>query len=338
MIPSCNIWHLRIQTSPQEVLQTSHFGGTVVDELVRKQRDCNTVSYSNTRLFITMYCRIQQFLYLFAVGGIIVLLCSHQAEALYDPTICDPLVATAASASTCEDWQSINANLAIGDCCSALLNADTTQCNSLCSTVITGLVDNCETSEQLGNFKSKSEVCQILTLEKAMEKATTCDGWGSIIRGDARAFCIPSLGKYASTDTKCTATCVNMIEKVPDYCIAQAIDYFQETPIRDFHENCTSKVVDRIFNKADKTCAQWKNLLRLSIESRVGCGLYGECTVECEALIRTVEQNCPGYVVTNEWTTIACAGGTTASGAAFGAQLAFPTFLIIVSFLAYLGL
>lgn len=221
-----------------------------------------------------MHCLSAVILSIVAIGN-------HQAEALFDAAICSAAEASTATASTCTDWLSINLELSNGDCCSGTTSTDVNQCNPLCTTVITGVVDNCFTEEQFGNFKVKSEACQILTIEKAMAKeGIACTDWQPILQGDARAFCIPGLGKILDSDTNCTDTCINMIDTVPDFCIGQAIGYWKDVPIRDFHESCRAKVLDRVMNKPDKTCTQWQALLELSIQSRIECGQYCQCTEE----------------------------------------------------------
>mmetsp|Transcript_38520 Transcript_38520/g.93191 ORF Transcript_38520/g.93191 Transcript_38520/m.93191 type:complete len:286 (+) Transcript_38520:74-931(+) len=249
------------------------------------------------------------FLCFFAILSAV--LCGHQGA--FDPAKCEAALAATTTAATCTDWQAINADVTNDHCCGP--SAD---CNSLCTTVITGMSENCETRQQFGNFMQKNEGCQILSVEKAMSKALMCEDWGYIIQLEPRAFCIPKLGLFQETDENCTDTCIDIIEKVPDYCVADAIDFFQATPIRDFHANCTKKVVERVTNKAD-TCLQWKGLLELSIKSGVGCGDI-VCTAECEALINSTESICTGYIARNEWNTIACATGSstdTATSAAY---------------------
>lgn len=284
----------------------------------------------------------QLFLYLFTVLSVVLCICHPAASALYDKAVCDAAQAATASASTCTDWQSINNDISTGDCCAATVSTDLTTCNPLCTTVITGMVDTCETRQQFQNLRVKGESCQILTVQKAMAKeGIGCDDWGYIIQNDANIFCLKDLGKYKDWDTNCTETCVDIIEAVPSYCLADAVGYWKDTPIKDYHKNCSAKVFERVLDKPDKNCILWKNLLELDITSQQGCGTCGTCTSECEELIGKVEAGCPGYVARNEWTTIACAGyscGTPPSSAAFGAPAAFSISMILASFLAYLGL
>ncbi|CAJ1934711.1 unnamed protein product [Cylindrotheca closterium] len=271
------------------------------------------------------------FLCFFAITG--VFLCGHQAKA-FDEAICSAAQVTATTASTCAEWQAVNTELTSGDCCGPSLEVNGTSCNSLCTDAVMGINGNCDIGQQFGSFLPKYEGCLILSVEEAMKKALACEEWGSIIQGDARAFCIPKLGLFSETDENCTDTCIDIIAKVPDYCVAEAIDFFQETPIRDFHVNCTEKVVERVSNKAD-TCIQWKGLLELSIKSGVGCGDL-ECTADCETLITSVESNCPGYVARNEWQTIACAGGSsTPTSAAYMVQPTTSILILLGSLLVF---
>ncbi|KAL3936906.1 MAG: hypothetical protein SGBAC_007875 [Bacillariaceae sp.] len=271
------------------------------------------------------------FLFFFAILNV----AKHVHQAKADEALCNAAQAATTTAASCEDWLSINADVTSGSCCGPSLVANGTSCNELCTTVIAGMNDSCDISQQFANFLTKFNGCQILSVELAMNKALACDEWGSIIQGDARGFCIPKLGLFKNFDENCTEPCIDIIERVPDYCVAEAIDFFQETPIKDFHTNCTKKVVERISNKAD-TCIQWKGLLELSIKSGVGCGDIN-CTEDCETLITSVESNCPGYFARNEWQTIACAGGSSSTSTSAAQRLQpVPTILMLLgSFLPF---
>jgi hypothetical protein len=263
-------------------------------------------------------------------------LCTSPSAAAFDEEICTAastlsqflLSGDGSNDVTCPDWQDLDNSVANGDCCGNQFDPDATECSQLCTDVINGLGDTCPVSGQFRNFTEKNEICQILNVQKAMEKAIVCEEWQYIIQQEPRAFCIPELGKFKNTDENCTQTCTDIIGTVPDYCIAEAIGFFQEAPIGDFHSECTDQVVERIVNKAD-TCIQWKNLLELSIRSKQGCGANG-CSEECETLIDTVESNCVGYVARNFWTTISCAGGGSTSPAV-PLSTRMPSFMLGVS-------
>jgi hypothetical protein len=264
-------------------------------------------------------------------------LCTSPSAALFNEEICGAastlsqfLLGDGSSDVTCEDWQDLDNSVANGDCCGNQFDADATECSQLCTDVVNGLGDTCPVSGQFRNFTMKNEICQILNVQNAMNKSIVCEDWKYIIQQEPKAFCIPELGKFKMTDANCTQTCTDIIDTVPDYCIAEAIEFFQEAPVKDFHSVCTDEVIERITNKAD-TCIQWKNLLELSIKSGQGCGDF-DCTEECETLIDTVESNCDGYVARNFWTTIGCAGGGGGSPSlAVPLSTRMPSFFLGVS-------
>eukprot|EP00980_Cylindrotheca_fusiformis_P000987 scaffold269_cov125-Cylindrotheca_fusiformis.AAC.3 len=242
-------------------------------------------------------------------------------DAVFDETLCNKaeelktyLLNGGDGSVNCQDWQDLDDSLAEGDCCGSPYDQDATECSELCTQVLKGLGDNCPVNEQFQYFSAKNEICQIFNVRTAMDAASFCGDWQYIIQNEPKAFCVPELGKFKNTDPNCTETCDEIIATVPDFCIGQAIDFFQDVPIRDYHPKCTDEVMDRITNKADLTCSQWQDILELDIMSAQDCGAF-DCTESCEALIDTVEDNCEDFVVRNYWNTIACAGGGGGSSA-----------------------
>jgi hypothetical protein len=268
-------------------------------------------------------------------------LCTSPSAALFNEEICVDASAVSlfllaggeSNDVTCADWQNLDTSVAVGDCCGNQFDPDATECSQLCTEVVNGLGDACPVSGQFGNFKEKNEICQILNVQNAMENAVVCEEWQFIIQQEPSAFCIPEFGKFKNTDENCTQTCTDIIGNVPDYCIAEAIEYFEKAPIGKYHSVCTDQVVERIVNKAD-TCTQWQGLLELSIRSKQGCGAF-ECTEECETLIDMVESNCDAYVARDFWSTIGCAlGGSDSGGSTSPAvplSTRMPSFLLGVS-------